>query len=114
MLRIVVIVRSVVQVLKSINAKLLIDDHVLNVDKAAEAGIQCLLFGEDYRWNRRRWGMQTPEDAMHYEERKQAGLAIPAAELELLAGVERVANWEAVVEWIEKWDKESALLADKE
>lgn len=102
------------QVLQSINARLLIDDHVLNVDKAAEAGIQCLLFGENYRWNRRRWGMQTPEDAMHFEERKQAGLAIPAPELELLAGVQRVDNWEAVVRWIEKWDVDATGLEGKE
>lgn len=86
----------------------MIDDHVLNVDKAAEAGIQCLLFGENYRWNLRRWGMQTPEDAMHFEERRQAGLAIPEAELELLAGVERAANWDAIVEWVKRWDKEAA------
>lgn len=81
---------------------------MLNVDKAAEAGLQCLLFGENYRWNRRRWGMQTPEDAMHFEERRQAGLAIPEAELELLAGVERAANWDAIVEWVKRWDIEAA------
>ena len=52
--------------------------------------------------------MQTPEDAMHFEERRQAGLAIPEAELELLAGVERAANWDAIVEWVKRWDIEAA------
>ena len=45
---------------------------------------------------------------MHFEERRQAGLAIPEAELELLAGVERAANWDAIVEWVKRWDIEAA------
>ncbi|KAJ9124258.1 hypothetical protein QFC22_001057 [Naganishia vaughanmartiniae] len=98
---------SKVAVLRSINAALLIDDHVLNVDKAAQAGVQCLLFGDNYRWNKRRWGMQTPEDAMHFEERKLAGLPLPALDLELLPGVERAADWGAVVDWVVRWDKEA-------
>lgn len=93
--------------LHSINAALLIDDHVLNVDKAAQAGVQCLLFGDNYRWNKRRWRMQTPEDAMHFEERKLAGLPLPALDLELLPGVQRAANWDAVVEWVVHWDKQA-------
>jgi hypothetical protein len=95
------------QILQRINAALLIDDHVLNVDKAAEAGVGCLLFGDDYRWNKRRWGMQTPEDAMHFEERKLAGLPLPALDLELLPGVERAADWGAVVNWVIRWDREA-------
>lgn len=54
--------------------------------------------------------MQTPEDAMHFEERRQAGLAIPDAELELLQGVERAANWDAIVEWVKRWDTKAAEL----
>ncbi|KAJ9109896.1 hypothetical protein QFC19_001876 [Naganishia cerealis] len=94
---------------KSINAALLIDDHVLNVDKAARAGVECLLFGDKYRWNQRRWGMETPEDVMPFEERKQAGLPLPPLNFELSPGVERAADWSAVVEWVVRWDNEAML-----
>lgn len=97
-------IRHAFQILKAINAALLIDDHIGNVDKAAQAGIQCLLFG-DYRWNARRWGLETPEDMMHYQERVRAKLPLPEPKVDLLEGVHRTRTWEQVVEWVSKWNE---------
>jgi hypothetical protein len=101
------------QILHAIKAELLIDDHFRNVDSAVQANppIKSILFGA-YPWNQLRWGVETPQDTMTYDERISAGHVDYLKTLtddRLFEGTARARDWDDVIRYVEQWDYEAQV-----
>ena len=102
----------------STHSLFLIDDSAENAFAASQADppVKVLLFGQ-YPWNRIVYRPQNHKavDDMTFVEREEAGLLEEGEkrreslikEAWLPSTVERVDNWEGVVSWVEKWEKDN-------
>ncbi|ORX36841.1 HAD-like domain-containing protein [Kockovaella imperatae] len=109
--------RSKADVVHETEALFLIDDSAENALDASRSKTPCqvLLFG-DWPWNRiiRDPDDRLPEDVILYVDAKDKGLLdrVESRRQELIErnwiphGVERVSNWEQVIEWVEDWEKD--------
>ena len=106
------------QIVHSTGSLFLIDDSAENARDAASASppVKVLLFG-DYPWNAvvHKDGDDAPEDLMTYVELEKQGLLEKRAKRRreqmksgwLPDGVERVKDWNAVIEWVKAFEAKS-------
>ncbi|KAL7421764.1 hypothetical protein Q5752_003535 [Cryptotrichosporon argae] len=110
--------RSKAEIIHQTHALFLIDDSADNALACSLASppVRVLLFGA-YPWNAviADPAAAHPDDALTYVERRDAGLdgayrvrrAERVARAWLPAGVERVPDWDAVIAWVERFERET-------